>query len=150
MKLKIFLLGIICISNYGCKKSEDIDLVGMWQSLNDPTIIEFTADNVELYRNGKPFWSLATNEGKLNYTLKELRRDWYQLGIMDGKENFIKCKIEIVNRDRIRIYYFKHHDILDLADEYHRTKDFNSFDQIMKKILDEPDTIFFKNKFNDR
>lgn len=142
MKFKAILLVIISTLYFGCNKTEDFDIVGMWQSLNDTTIVEFTTDNVELYRNGKPFWSLATKEGKLNYTLKALRNDWYQLDIKDGEESFIKCKIEIVNKDRIRIYYFKHHDILDLADEYHRTQDFNSFDQIMQKILEEPDTIF--------
>ena len=59
MKMKIFLIGFICILNCGCKKSENFDLVGMWQSLNGPTLLEFTDDNVDLFREGKPFWSLV-------------------------------------------------------------------------------------------
>jgi hypothetical protein len=141
--MKIFLLGFILILGYGCDKSEKPDIVGMWQSLNGYTVLEFTDNNVDLFRDGKPFWSIAAKEGKLNYTLKEIDKDWYQLRIMDGKKHFVNCKIEIVNKDRIRVYYFKHHGILDLADEYHRTKDFDSFKQIMKKIMNEPDSTFW-------
>jgi len=59
--------------------------------------------------------------------------------INDGSTVFCKAKIEIVKPDRIRIYFLKHHGILDIADEYQRTNDYCSYQAIMKSILDSPD-----------
>jgi hypothetical protein len=56
-----------------------------------------------------------------------------------GTLEFYKGRIEIVDKNRIRIYFHKHHDILDVADEYYRTDGFNNLSKIMKKILKTPD-----------
>jgi len=128
---------------FGCHQKEDVNIIGMWQSLNGKTVIEFSADKVDLYSNGKAMWSQASKEGVLHYSLNELQRGWYRLVIFDGDKMFVKCKVEIVSKDRIRVYYFKHHNILDMADEYYRTTDFNSLNSIMNKIMEEPDTVYF-------
>lgn len=54
---------------------------------------------------------------------------------MDGDQLFFKGKIEYVNQDRMRIYLYQHHDILDIADEYHRAQDFDSYTAIMENML---------------
>nr|WP_321406421.1 hypothetical protein [uncultured Carboxylicivirga sp.] len=53
---------------------------------------------------------------------------------------FIKGKIEVVHKDRIKVYLYKHHNIMDVADKYHRAEDFDSFGKNMNKILEEPET----------
>jgi len=117
------------------------DLEGKWQSLNDPeTVVEFT-DNTEiiLYRGGKSFWSQATRNGELMYAITKRHNQWYDFEAFDGAELFTAGRIEIVDDNRVRIYFHKHHGILDLADEYYRTDDFNSYQAIMDKILQEPE-----------
>ena len=64
---------------------------------------------------------------------------WYTFSALDGEDFFFKGRIEIINNDRIRIYLLKHHDILDLADEYHRTNDFSSYQTILSGIVEEPE-----------
>jgi hypothetical protein len=131
----LLLLSIVFIFS-GCKHENDFQFTGKWQSLNDSkSLIEFTADNhIILYRNGKSFWALASRHGELNYEISEEGDGWYKFAALDGVEEFLHGRIEIVNTDRIRIYFHKHHDILDVADEYHRTADFNNFSEIMREI----------------
>jgi hypothetical protein len=77
--------------------------------------------------------------GELNYEISKQSDDWYKLVTLDGTDEFYKGRIEIVDKNRIRIYFHKHHDILDVADEYYRTDGFNNLSKIMKKILKTPD-----------
>jgi hypothetical protein len=64
--------------------------------------------------------------------------------VRDGETEFTRGKIEVVHPDRVRIYFFKHHDILDVADEYQKANDFKSYALIMDKILQEPDPLLIK------
>ena len=73
----------------------------------------------------------------MKYEITNSRNNSIDFNTFDGEELFIKGRIEIVDDKRIRIYFHKHHNILDLADEYHRTDDFNSYQTIMEKILEE-------------
>ncbi|MCU4165405.1 hypothetical protein [Carboxylicivirga caseinilyticus] len=138
MKRLFYLLVIILLT--GCsQKSVPFKFIGIWQSLNEYNAYKFTADSVDFYLEGEPFWSKAAKSGSLSYTINQKDNLWYDLRIMDGEELFVNGKIEVVNSDRIRIYLYKHHNILDLADEYIRAEDFDSFRKIMNKILKEPE-----------
>jgi hypothetical protein len=94
---------------------------------------------VDLFNHGSPLWSLATCNGSLDYKISPLSEKRFRLLVKDGDSVFPHGKIEIVNNERIRIYVFKHHGILDVADEYQKTKDLDSYDQIMQVILQEPE-----------
>ncbi|MBN1184452.1 MAG: hypothetical protein JXB49_19325 [Bacteroidales bacterium] len=135
-KLNFVIILFVAILVSQCKNHENYKFMGMWQSLNESSlIIEFKDDNkIDLYRNGEPFWSMASVTGELKYEIREKEKGWYDISIIDRDEVFVHGKIEIINEDRIRIYFFKHHDILDAADEYYRTSDFDSFGKIMDKI----------------
>ncbi len=122
-----------------CSNQSQYNLTGKWQSLNESeTVIEFTGNKeLILYRGGKSFWSQATKNGELKYEIKNVQNKWFDFEAFDGTELFTKGRIEIVDDNRVRIYFHKHHNILDLADEYYRTDDFNSYQTIMEKILKE-------------
>ena len=137
IKAKVLLLLLIILSFHSCKTENDYQFTGKWQSLNDSmSVIEFTKNNkIILYRDGKSFWVQAAMHGELNYEISKQDDSWYRFVAFDGKEEFLHGRIEIVDNNRIRIYFHKHHDILDLADEYHKTTDFNSFSKIMREIM---------------
>lgn len=66
--------------------------------------------------------------------------EWNSFTIADESQNdFSEGRIEIVDTDRIRIYWHKHHDILDLADEFHRTVELESLNAILRKISKGPE-----------
>lgn len=132
----LLLLSIVLLFS-GCKHENDFQFTGKWQSLNDSkSLIEFTADNhIILYRDGKSFWAQASKHGELSYEISEKGDGWYKFAALDGEEKFLNGRIEIANINRIRIYFHKHHDILDVADEYHRTTGFNNFSKIMREIM---------------
>lgn len=132
---------VIIVLVVSCMKQDRYNFGGKWQSLNESeTVIEFT-DNSEiiLYRGGKSFWGQATRNGELKYKITKRHNQWYDFEAFDGAEMFTEGRIEIVDDKRIRIYFHKHHGILDLADEYYRTDDFSSYQAIMEKILQEPE-----------
>ncbi len=132
-----FILSLLL--QLGCQRLDSYNLVGKWQSLNDPeSVIEFTLNKeIVLYKKGQSIWSQATKNGELKYEFSNDQRNWFAFEAFDGKDLFMKGRIEIVDKKRIRIYFHKHHDILDMADEYYRTNDFESFPSIMKDILKE-------------
>lgn len=92
-----------------------------------------------LFKNEESFWAQATLHGELNFNISKQSSDWYRFGALDGDDVFINGRIEIVDKNRIRIYFYKHHNILDLADEYYRTDGFNNLSKIMSEILRVPD-----------
>ena len=122
-----------------CERKAEFDLYGKWQSLNYRRIvIEFNENgNYSLFRDGNSQFVDLEDFGQLKTVFAERSGNWYTFDII-GESNqkvMTKGRIELVNENRIRIYFHKHHNILDLADEYHRTEDFNSFDDIMDSIL---------------
>ena len=133
----ILIIGLLM----SCSNQNQYNFEGKWQSLNDSeTVIEFTRNKeVILYRGGKSFWSQATKNGELRYEITNRKNKWSEFEAFDGAELFTKGRIEIVDDKRVRIYFHKHHNILDLADEYYRTDDFNSYQTIMEKILEDPE-----------
>jgi hypothetical protein len=106
----------------------------------------FENEEIDLFNHGEPFWSQTSETGALTFKVEPIKENWFKLTVLDGEHIFMIGKIEKVNKDRIRIYYFKHHGILDLADEYHRTNDYSSFYSIMERINEEPDTIYYYKK----
>jgi hypothetical protein len=125
-----------------CETNADFSFLGKWQSLNyDSTLIEFTKDNkIILYIDEESFWAQVTLNGELNFKISKQSDVWYQLVTLDGADVFLNGRIEIVDDNRIRIYIHKHHDILDVADEYYRTDDFNNLSKIMREIKIKPET----------
>jgi len=125
----------------GCWSQSHYKLEGKWQSLNESeTVIAFTSHKeIILYRGGKSFWGQITKNGEMKYEITNSHNEWMDFAAFDGDELFTKGRIEIVDDKRIRIYLHKHHNILDLADEYYRTDDFKSYQTIMEKILEEPE-----------
>lgn len=119
-----------------CKPDEN-NFEGKWQSLNDPhNVIEFTPDQkIILYRDSSSLWSSVTKYGELTCSLQKESTHWYTFDALDGDEIFFKGRIETVAGGRIRIYLLKHHDILDLGDEYSPTKNFHSYTSIMNDIV---------------
>ena len=120
------------------------ELEGKWQSLNNrETVIEFLSEGVYItYSHGEVFF-------KFTYKVEELEDGLFTLEIntpdLDARDETFKgattepqrATIQIVNQDRIRIYYWKHKEILDIADEYSRTDDLNSFKKLIKRAIEE-------------
>lgn len=114
---------------------KDYDFISKWQSLNDQnSLIEFTDSTYNLYKNQELFL-------EFDYSIIHKEGDWYDLKLtmrdIDNPGDPIIASIQIVTQKRIRIYFFKHHEILDVADEYYRTDSLDNFENIMKTILKE-------------
>ncbi|MGD9994548.1 MAG: hypothetical protein AB7S69_14715 [Salinivirgaceae bacterium] len=141
MKKRLLFLVLLPLIALSCESKNSFSFIGKWQSLNDESsLIEFTKDNkITLYRNGKSFWAQSTLNGELNCEISKQSDRWYKFVAFDGTDVFIKGRIEIVADNRIRIYFHKHHDILDVADEYYQTDDFNNHSKIMKEIMMLPE-----------
>jgi len=135
-KSLILIVLISAVLSLSYRTDDDLFFIGKWQSLNDySALVEFTADKkIILYKNEQSFWVQATKYGELNYEISKQSEEWYKLVMLDGTDEFYKGRIEIVDKNRIRIYIHKHHDILDTADEYYRTDGFNNLSKIMKKL----------------
>lgn len=126
-----------------CNQQKEFNFYGKWQSLNDRgLVIEINKNGTyNLFRDGASFFANLSDAGQLKIKIRERNQRWYSFKIADetSRKEFSKGRIEIVNEDRIRIYFHKHHDILDLANEFHRTENLTSFEAIMSKIQQEPE-----------
>ncbi|WP_367393073.1 hypothetical protein [Lewinella sp. LCG006] len=144
MKLNFFWFAFLVLLVSGCKQNSTTTFQGKWQSLNDKdVVVEFKPDNQYcLYRKGTLLYEGVNERGYLTYDISYKEKSWFDLVIYNESINdiFSKNKIEVVNEKRIRIYAFKHHDILDVADEYYKVADFDSFDRVMKQILSLPES----------
>lgn len=131
----IILIILIFLS---CDKENEFNFYGKWQSLNESGfIIEIDEnDKYTLYRNGNSFFEDLSDFEELKIRILNKNGNWRTFKIEDSKtkKEFSKGRIEIVNKDRVRIYFHKHHNILDLADEFHRTENLTSFEEIMGEI----------------
>ena len=110
-----------------------------WISLNGGNGIRFEENGVYLFfKSGEdqPVNNDLLGIGKLKYELNHLKDDWFDLKVKEeGEDNlFMKGRVEVVSENRIRVYFFKHHDILDEADECHRSAKMNNFKGIMDSI----------------
>ena len=98
-------------------------------------------DKYTLYRKGKSVSEDLSDFEELKIRILNKNGNWRTFKIEDSKtkKEFSKGRIEIVNKDRDRIYFHKHHNILDLADEFHRTENLTSFEEIMGEISKLPE-----------
>jgi hypothetical protein len=130
---------ILALLLIGCNHSH-YDFNGKWQSLNDPDVlIEFQDNTVSLLTAQQPLWNAVSQSGFLRYELQSERPNWYHLQVFDNDALFVHGKIEVVNDFRIRVYLYKHHDILDVADEFHRTKGLNTYRELLDSIAHLPE-----------
>ena len=134
MKIQyVFLVTLFFLS---CIPKTDFNFHGYWQSLNEGNLTILIGDNFEyeLIRDGLSFFSRTDDESP-TISIQQREKNWYSFQIIYAYgEDMVRGRIETVNKDRMRIYFHKHHDILDLADEFHRAKDTNSFDNLMDSI----------------
>jgi hypothetical protein len=131
--LTICLLG--CTNSNNKNEFEKFELYSKWQCLNDPNfVIEFTPDNQYIvYRDKNKIFSL-------NCIIDKKQKDKYDFTCTFNNDSLpIKGIIELVTSDRIRVYIWKHHDILRMADEFYRTNNLTSFDSIYKEIWRTPE-----------
>lgn len=135
IKLLITLCSIVLASSC-TEETREFEFTGKWQSLNNqPVTIEFTKTGVfRLYRDNYSLWREATQNGDLHIQISPVEKNWYQFVGLDGDEIVIQGKIERVSDKRIRMYYHKQHNILDVADEYYRTSGTQSYSQIMDAL----------------
>nr|WP_321406422.1 hypothetical protein [uncultured Carboxylicivirga sp.] len=53
------------------EKSVPFQFRGIWQSFNEYNAYKFTADSVDFYLEGEPFWSKAAKDGSLTYSIHQ-------------------------------------------------------------------------------
>jgi len=138
MKLRVFFLTFCCMTLFiiGCNeensnKNAESVLYSKWQSLNEPgLVIEFSKNHKYcVFRNQNlvfeiPLPKVNSKNNRIEY-----------LFVNDSLNLCpLKIEVEVVSNERIRVFFWKHHNILKDADEFHRTKSFNGFDSIMKII----------------
>jgi len=103
-----------------------------WQSLNlVDNVIEFKMDGSYIaYSKGVP-------QIELQYKVVAREHGLIEIDILSGEDDPEpgKVTIQVINPERIRIYVWKHGDVLDVADEYHRTDDFDSMNAFLRKII---------------
>lgn len=103
-----------------------------WQSLN-------YIDNVLEFKKDGTYIAYVKGEAQieLQYEVKARADGLIEIDILIGEDDINpgKVTIQIVNSDRIRMYVWKHGDVLDLADEYYRAHDFDSMNKFLKEII---------------
>lgn len=146
--LKVTLILLLTLLFTSCTNDKQGLLTGKWQSLNDRHVsFEFNDLNekklIRLNIQGEPGFqdTLLVLESKFRVLSSNRNR----LKIIENfggsnKESLIS-EIEFISDDRIIMYMYKHHGILDLADEYARTSSPHKFDSIMDAILLTPNEI---------
>jgi hypothetical protein len=149
--MKYFILVVLfgCFF-FSCTDTNPELLIGKWQSLNDRNLlVEYTDDKeyilIRLKQSVVPFqkgdtvfnmsssYKITSNKG--NY-LRIINPPGY------GDDGSLKSEVEFINNDRIIIYNYKHHGILDLADEFARTSGTYKFDSIMASIMKTPEDFW--------
>lgn len=135
----IFLATVLGIIQ--CTPHVQNDIPGLWQSLNDPDLaIELTADNqLTIFRDQKSFltFTLVERNKKFGSQAHWLIFNGTALVPQSTDTVYAGIRLEKVNDMRIRFYIHKHHDILDIADEFHKAKDLHSYREIMDAIADQ-------------
>lgn len=108
------------------------DIYDKWQSLNlIDNVIEFKRDGTYIaYSKGEP-------QIELQYKVIAREHGVIEIDILSSEDDLEpgKVTIQVINSKRIRMYVWKHGDVLDLADEYHRTDDFDSMNEFLRQII---------------
>jgi predicted Ser/Thr protein kinase len=144
--LKIAFPLLVTLLLTSCASDKQNIIIGKWQSLNDRNLsIEFNVSN------GKTLIRLApqSQPDLINDTafvmgsqFKVINQKRNRLRIIEdaryGDDASIISEIEFINKDRIILYTYKHHGILDFADEFARTSSPHKFDSIMNAIMLTP------------
>lgn len=142
----LLLLGLAYLFA-SCTESKSNLVIGQWQSLNDPNLsIEFDENGSQiLLRLKQSRTSYVEGDTALimksQYVVKGTYRQ--RLQILNppgyGDDAAILSEVEFLDENRIILYVYKHHGILDLADEFARTPSPYKFDSIMGEIMLTPD-----------
>lgn len=135
--LLISLITIVAISS--CQNQEPFEFVGKWQSLNDSNYSIVIGENFsfdQIRNNRKVSFEGLDKLNQLNIDIESMIVPWtnFEVREMTNSELFMHGRIEVVDQERIRIYFHKHHDILDFADEFYRNDNDEDLEEIMRKI----------------
>jgi hypothetical protein len=133
----IVLISLVSIAAYSQliiegAKTEGYNLYSKWQSLNDGNlVIEFdTSGNFITYRDQEEFI-------RFQFQIDSVKNGVFNISHVidefDQKPGI--STIQIVNDNRIRVYHWKHGNVLGIADEYYRTEDLTSFRKLIKRVM---------------
>ncbi|MFN7116306.1 MAG: hypothetical protein ACK4TA_05865 [Saprospiraceae bacterium] len=138
MQNKPYLFLILLFATAGCSNTafDEEQLQGLWQSLNDPhRVVSIDRyGTYTLYLKGENFSKNIAGFEQLQFQIvqtQDVRHADFNIVNPSNESVFVKGKVEMVNADRMRLYFFKHNNILDLADEYYKTDGFGNFEKIM-------------------
>jgi len=135
----LIVLALILFLVSGCNNNQDF-IYGKWQSLNNSEkVIEFTEKGEYiLYDHREPVFSENDKIGKVLFEYMPSKKH-YNLRLFGEKSNktIQKAHIEVVDENRIRVFYFKHLNILDVADEFYRTDNLTDGDKIINRLYKE-------------
>jgi len=144
IKLKqwIYFSLILLLAILSCKNKVNFDdrsIYGIWQSLNNKSsVVEFKENkDYNLYIDKESFYNKVEGYNQLKYKIVKIN-SFNNIEIETFNKNdsifFSRIELQIIDKNRIRLYYLKHNHILDVADEYYRTDGFGHFDAIMRKF----------------
>ncbi|PHN01043.1 hypothetical protein [Flavilitoribacter nigricans] len=136
------LFFLILFSLAGCQSEQYFDdtaIQGLWQSLNDREYaVAFREDgSFGNYTRDKDLFADLYEWNAIHYKVnKVIDAKRVELILFDNitKKEFMRAEVHRVDENRIRILFIKHHNILDLADEFHKTDGFGNFEEIMDSI----------------
>ena len=135
--LLMSLSAIIAVSS--CERQESYNFTGKWQSLNDSNYSIVISENLsfdQIRNDSKVSFEGPEGFDQLNIDIESVTDKWTTFEVREAtsSELFMHGRIEVVNQERVRIYFHKHHDILDLADEFYRNDNDEDLGVIMRKI----------------
>jgi len=139
------LLGLIILSVTACSNDKEQLLIGKWQSLNERNLsIEFDGANKRLIRLELSDGTYVRRDTQLvwdaNYKVFSKKGD--RLVLLDdfGTGEYVSVsEVKFKDDNRMILSTYKHHGILDMADEFARTSSPHKFDSIMNAILATPE-----------
>lgn len=135
----IILINLVSIKAYSQliiegANTEGYDLYSKWQSLNnDNLVIEFdTSGNYITYRDYEEFF-------RFQFQIDSVKNGIFNIShfVDEFDQKPGQSTIQIVDDNRIRVYHWKHGNVLDIADEYYRTEDLTSFRKLIKRVMND-------------
>lgn len=142
-KIILFIFSISLIT--ACSNDKEELLIGKWQSLNERNLsIEFDGTNKKLIRLELPDGQNVRRDTQLvwdsKYKVFSKKRDRLVLiENLGGDESTLVSEVKFKNDNRMILSIYKHHGILDMADEFARTSSPHKFDSIMHAIMATPE-----------
>jgi len=134
------LILIIFLTSLGCKENKQEFIYGKWQSLNDAKkVIEFTRDGkYNLFEKRQPVFDASNESEMITYKYRPFKKSYNLRFYGNDKSRALSiAHIEVIDQNRIRVYYYKHLRILQSADEFYRTDNLTDGDKIINKLYKE-------------